>query len=165
MSYSEGPFIEVPTPERPVGEGIEQAVEGIIHAIEAERPVVHGSGQDVINAIEGMREREVATLTGEVIQRQAAKVQAEADIGSFSEEARLHSPSVYVHRPDRWSPRLQERFPYIVEFLYRNEGLQFPLDETMDDITGHKYEKIIQEICTRVDAESVVLSDDEAEAA
>lgn len=165
MSYSEGPFIEVATPELPVGEGIEQAVEGIIHAIEAEHPVVHGSGQDVINAIEGMREREVATLTGEVVKRQVAKVQSETAAGSFTEEARLHSPSVYVHRPDRWSPRLQGRFPYIVEFLYRNEGLRFPLDETMDDITRHKYEKIIQEICARVDAESIVFSDDEAEAA
>ncbi len=157
MSYKNGPFIEAGGPARSLGEDeLKTEVEHILAEEGAEvlakvLPSVP-VGTDATN-LDLLRQREIASLAEEAAARKYAMDEASKTEAGFDYEARLHSPSVYVHRPDTWNDPANEKFRKVVEFLYRNEGLRFPLDEGMNDISRKTFQKIIDEVCNRVDDE------------
>lgn len=114
--------------------------------------------------LEASRDGEAASLAAEAKHRKETIDFSVAHHGDFTVDDRVSSPSVYVHRPDRWSPAMQERFRGIVEYLYKNDRIRFPLDPTMGDIQRKKYQKIIDEVCAKVDAEYKPLPVDETDA-
>lgn len=164
MSRSQGPFTEVEPDFRsdeeranaPTQKLSRQELSGDAQAIirDVEQSLyasTHRPTDNPSSNLEAYRDREAGALLKEVKDRKRWMDFSMAHHGEFNYEDRLTSPSVHVHRPDLWSPAMQERFRGIVEYLYENDRIRFPLDPTMDDIQRHKYQKIIDEVCAKVD--------------
>lgn len=176
MSRSQGPFTEVEPDFRsdderanaPTQELSRQELSGDAQAIirDVEQSLfasTHRPTDNPSSNLEAYRDREAGALLKDAKDRKRQVDFAVAHHGEFNHGDRLTSPSVYVHRPDRWAPAMQERFRGIVEYLYENDRIRFPLDPTMNDIQRHKYQKIIDEVCAKVDADYKPLPIDEVD--
>jgi hypothetical protein len=163
MSRSQGSFTEVEPdfrnyPEHtnaPTQELPREELSGEAQAIvrDVERRMTARPTTDPSSNLEATGDREAAALAVEAGQRKKAMDFAVDHHGEFNYEDRLTSPSVHVHRPDRWPLTMQERFRGIVRYLYEHDGIRFPLDKTMDDVQRGKYQKIIDEVCDALDAQ------------